>query len=150
MKRKPNTLCALCKKQIYRRPLEIASGRVYCSLKCCGVSQRNEHVCRMCGTKYIGTKRTCSRACANAARAGIKYTGMNASNRATRSVLLKTKVAQKRGGACERCGEKNYAILQIHHVLERHRGGTDKISNLKLLCPNCHATQHLGTSLFGV
>ncbi len=148
MKRKANTACAICKKQIYRRPIEIASGSVYCSLKCCGVGQRTEHICRMCGTHYFGAKKTCSRACANKARAGIKYTGLNASNRATLSAGLKNSIARKRGGLCERCGEKNYAILQIHHKHERHRGGTDNLSNLELLCPNCHATHHLGNSLF--
>ncbi len=147
MKRRPNTTCAVCKKQVYRRPLEILSGKVYCSLACCGIAQRTEHTCRICGTKYLGAKKTCSRACANKARSGIKYTGQNASNRATRSALLKNKIAKKNGGVCNRCNEKNYAILQIHHKHERYRGGTDHTSNLELLCPNCHAVQHLGTSL---
>ena len=148
MKRRPNSVCAQCSKRIYRRPLEIASGNVYCSLKCCGLGQRKEHVCRICGSRYIGAKKTCSRACANTARKGVKYTGLNPSNRATRSNLLKEMIAKARGGTCEKCAEKNYAILQVHHKLERHRGGDDNVSNLILLCPNCHATHHLGTSLW--
>lgn len=148
MVRKANSFCQICKKAIYRRPIEISSGAVYCSRTCCGIGQRTEHTCRICGNRYVGAKKTCSRICANIARAGIKYNGLNASNRATRSALLKNSVARKRGGLCERCAESNFAILQIHHKHERHRGGTDTLSNLELLCPNCHATHHLGTSLF--
>lgn len=91
---------------------------------------------------------TCSRACANKARTGIIYTKENKFNNAYRGSLLKEKVAKLRGGVCEKCQENNYAILQVHHKKERYRGGTDNVRNLELLCPNCHATHHLGRSLF--
>jgi len=148
MKRKPNCTCSVCNKPIYRRPLQISSGNVFCSPTCCGTSQRIERSCNVCGTKYIGAKKTCSRACANKARSGIKYLGLNAMNNARQGALLKERLALKRGGVCQKCREENYAILQIHHKLERHRGGSDEIKNLELLCPNCHATHHLGHSLF--
>jgi 5-methylcytosine-specific restriction endonuclease McrA len=148
MKRKPNTACVLCKTAIYRRPLEIATGNVYCSLTCMGITQRAERTCRMCQKKYLGTKKTCSRSCANRARAGIKYTGVQAANRATKSTLLKEKIAYARGGICEQCSEDNFAILQSHLKVERYRGGSDSLSNLELLCPNCHATRQLGKRLF--
>lgn len=148
MKRKPNCQCTTCHTPIYRRPIQISSGSVFCSLKCCGVSQRTERTCTMCEKKFVGAKRTCSRACANKRRSGMKYTGENKFNNARLGTLLKERLALKRGGICERCREKNYAILQVHHKIERHRGGTDAMSNLELLCPNCHATHHLGKSLF--
>ncbi|MDO6750105.1 HNH endonuclease, partial [Gilvimarinus sp. 1_MG-2023] len=31
----------------------------------------------------------------------------------------------------------------IHHVLERHKGGSDKLENLVLLHPNCHRQLHV-------
>jgi len=148
IQRKPNCVCSVCEKPIYRRPLQITSGNVFCSLSCCGESQRIERTCSVCGTKYIGAKRTCSRACANKARSGIKYLGLNSMNNAKQGTLLKETLALKRGGICERCGQKNYAILQVHHKVERYRGGSDAIKNLELLCPNCHATHHLGSCLF--
>jgi hypothetical protein len=40
----------------------------------------------------MGGKRTCSRACANKTRAGIKYLGLNAMNNARQGTLLKEKV----------------------------------------------------------
>ena len=47
---------------------------------------------------------------------------------------------------CEKCNNDNYSILQVHHIIERCNGGTDEESNLLLLCPNCHMTEHLGYS----
>jgi 5-methylcytosine-specific restriction endonuclease McrA len=102
----------------------------------------------MCNKEYIGGKRTCSRACANRAREGISYTGENKNNKAYIGSTLKKKIADIRGGICERCKMKNYAILQVHHKVEKANGGTDRMSNLELLCPNCHMTHHLGKSLF--
>lgn len=148
MKRRPNCACFICGAQIYRRPSQITSGNVFCSLRCCGKSQQVAQKCKICGNEYVGSKVTCSRSCANTARKGIIYTKENKFNKAYRGTLLKETVAKKRGGTCERCNEDNYAILQIHHKKERHAGGTDQITNLELLCPNCHASHHLGRSLY--
>jgi 5-methylcytosine-specific restriction endonuclease McrA len=148
MKRKPNCGCCICGKKMYRRPSQIKGGNVYCSLVCTGLGQQKSKTCKICNKQYVGNKKTCSRACANKARTGIKYTKEGRFDKAYRGSLLKEKVAKKRGGACERCGENNYAILQVHHKRERCAGGTDRLSNLELLCPNCHAAHHLGVSLF--
>lgn len=148
MKRIPNCQCKICSTPIYRRPVHINSGAVYCSRKCTGIAQRNAKTCKICNAEFFGLKKTCSRACANKARAGISYTREGKFDKAYRGSLLKEKVAYARGGVCERCRESNYAILQIHHKQERYQGGTDKLSNLEILCPNCHATHHLGFSVF--
>lgn len=148
MKRKPNCTCSICNISIYRRPSQIKNGKVFCSMSCTGVSQQKPKVCKVCNQTYIGAKATCSRSCANTARAGITYTKEGKFDKAYQGRLLKEKVASERGGTCERCRENNYSILQVHHKHERHRGGTDELANLELLCPNCHATHHLGSSLF--
>ncbi len=148
MKRKPNCSCTVCGNKMYRRPSQINSGGVYCSIRCTGISQQKTKACKICGLPYIGAKMTCSRSCANTARAGIKYTKEGKFDKAYQGALLKEKIAHKRGGACERCGMNNYSILHVHHKQERHRGGTDHMTNLELLCPNCHSTHHLGSSLF--
>lgn len=148
MKRNPNCVCKICDKAVYRRPAQIAAGSVYCSSQCTGLDQRISRVCKICFGTYIGNKQTCSRACANKSRAGINYTKENKFNNAYQGTLVKEKVAKLRGGICEKCHEDNFAILQIHHKKERYRGGTDSVTNLELLCPNCHATHHLGKSLY--
>jgi 5-methylcytosine-specific restriction endonuclease McrA len=150
MYRRPNTSCTICQKPIYRRPAQIQSGQVYCSQICCGKSQQKPKQCPICAKSYSGAKRTCSRECANKNRQGISYTKENASNLAYRGKMIKEQVAKRCQGICERCGEKNYAILQVHHKIERYRGGTDNLENLELLCPNCHMTHHLGYSLYEI
>lgn len=148
MTRKPNCSCSVCSKRIYRRPSQVESGGIYCSSKCYGVSQRKPKKCPVCRKEYCGGKRTCSRACANRARKGISYTGENRNNKAHIGTKLKKRLAKRRGGFCEHCKMGNYAILQVHHKIERANGGSDRMSNLELLCPNCHMTHHLGTCLF--
>lgn len=148
MKRRPNTTCSICHSPIYRRPSQISGGEVFCSSKCTGKSQQKPNICPVCKREFLGGKKNCSRGCANKARSGIKYTKEGAYNKAYRGTILKENLATKRGGVCERCGEDNYAILQVHHKVERHKGGTDCLTNLELLCPNCHATHHYGKSLF--
>ena len=58
-------------------------------------------------------------------------------HRRIRSLLL------KHGGLCADCGcriaETGY---QIHHVVPKSQGGSDRLDNLILLCPNCHAARH--------
>lgn len=135
---------------MYRRPSQIASGRVYCSLRCTGVDQQKSKLCKICNKIYIGAKKTCSRTCANKARTGIIYTKEGKLDKAYQGALLKKRVAAQCGGVCERCGMNNYAILHVHHKIERHKGGSDQLTNLELLCPNCHATHHLGSSLYNI
>tara|TARA_B100000745_G_scaffold237418_2_gene160328 strand:+ start:973 stop:1356 length:384 start_codon:yes stop_codon:yes gene_type:complete len=121
---------------------------VYCSRQCTGLDQQKLKECKICKQTYIGNKATCSRSCANKARAGIVYTKEGKFDKAYQGSILKEKVAQERGGTCERCGMNNYAILQVHHKTERHKGGTNDLKNLELLCPNCHMTHHRGHSLY--
>ena len=148
MHRNPNCSCHTCEKPIYRRPSQIV-GNVFCSSECCGKFQRlNEKLCPICGNSFTGHKKTCSRSCSNKSRTGIKYDGTNSNNKSTKSKRLRFEIASKRSGKCEECGNENYNILQIHHIIERCNGGSDEESNLQLLCPNCHYTKHLGYSKY--
>jgi len=42
---------------------------------------------------------------------------------------------------CAHCGS-NFPILHKHHIIPISEGGTDEITNLVQLCPNCHALEH--------
>lgn len=43
---------------------------------------------------------------------------------------------------CNRCGYDNVIdILQVHH--RDHDHSNNELSNLEILCPNCHALEHL-------
>lgn len=45
------------------------------------------------------------------------------------------------GYKCQCCGKKN-CRLEVHHLLPRSRGGSDKLANLITLCSDCHHLAH--------
>lgn len=143
-KRHPNTACATCKKPIYRRPIEMqrSRGRVFCSQACYGFSCRKEAPCPICGKPVLAglNKKTCSRACANRYRTGIKYKINRPKDKVVAERALKIRLLGLRGKSCERCGYNEFRILQIHH--KDRRRSNNEIDNLELVCPNCHFKEH--------
>jgi len=143
-KRKPNTRCLICGKEIYRRPFEIEKnkGRVFCSMKCYGKSCRREIPCVVCGKLILAghNKKTCSRGCANKHRAGIKYKMNRPRDKVKTQRALKIRLLKSRGKKCERCGFEEYQILQVHH--KDKDKNNNKLDNLEILCPNCHSREH--------
>lgn len=46
------------------------------------------------------------------------------------------------GYKCQCCGKKN-CRLEVHHLIPRSRGGSDKLANLITLCSDCHHLAHI-------
>lgn len=146
--RKPNSKCSVCSAPIYRRPIQIESGPVFCSQICCGKSQRIDKNCPVCSKEIPGWKsrKTCSRACSNKNRTGITYDkpqGRQPKADARDLRAIKEQLIKERGPFCERCKYDKVEILNAHHIIERCYGGTNAKENLELLCPNCHTEEHL-------
>ncbi len=143
-KRNPNTKCVVCNKSIYRRPQQIQEnkGRVFCGQVCYGTSCRKETPCVICGKLILSSlnKKTCSRACSNTQRAGIKYKINSPKDNFKSTCTLKISLQRNRGQNCERCGYGNFKILQVHHK-DRNRNN-NTLDNLELICPNCHCEEH--------
>lgn len=70
---------------------------------------------------------------------GKKIQSTNGINRARR-----LEVFERYNFICAKCGEKNSSILDVHHITPKHKGGSDDLINLTLLCPNCHRKEHIG------
>ena len=142
--RKPNTLCGICSKAIYRRPslLGRSSGRAFCGQVCYGIACRKENPCLMCGRPILASfnKKTCSRSCANKHRAGIQYKINRPRDKVVSERALKTRLIKERGEVCQRCGYCKFEILQVHHR-DRDRKNNN-LDNLELICPNCHCEEH--------
>lgn len=68
---------------------------------------------------------------------GKKIQSSNGINRA-----LRVEVYQKFDFKCVCCGNNDPLVLDVHHVIPRHKGGSDNIENLSLLCANCHRKEH--------
>ena len=59
-----------------------------------------------------------------------------------------SKVLRRMDLPCSCCGfHISGVILDIHHIKPRAKGGTDDMSNLTYICPNCHRVAHTDTSL---
>lgn len=148
----PNTKCSVCNTHCYKRPSEISkskSGKVYCSKICYGVDNRSAiRICPVCNESELKhrTSKTCSRKCSNRSRLGAVYSGRPTNDNATSLRAIRNRLFRCRGALCESCGFDNANILHIHHVIEKHNGGTNEDSNLQILCPNCHYTIHHGDS----
>ncbi len=140
--RKPNTQCRICKKPIYRRPCQIMQGGVFCGVVCYGNSNRKETPCLVCGKPIMASfnKKTCSRSCANIHRAGITYKNNRPHDKVKYQRGLKVRLLDDRGEKCARCEYAKIEILQIHHK-DRDRENNE-LSNLELICPNCHYEEH--------
>lgn len=52
-----------------------------------------------------------------------------------------SKIAKRMNMACCICGW-NEAPIDIHHITPKSKGGTNDVSNLTPLCPNCHRKAH--------
>ncbi len=144
--RQPNCNCAVCKKLVYRRPAQIAKGNIFCSHECKGKSQQKLHKCAVCENMIVARlhKKTCSRACANKQKIGLRYKQLG---RPIKDVVkdletLRKRIIELRGDKCVRCGYNKYPVLHIHHIIEKSKGGLDDINNLELICPTCHAEEH--------
>ncbi len=142
LKRNPNTECIVCNAPVYRRPGEIKTRRIFCSMVCYGIACRKEKPCATCGKMILAglNKKTCSRGCANTQRAGIKYHLGSPRDKVKSQQALKLKLLKERGTKCEKCDYAKYEILQVHHK-DRDRTHNN-LDNLELICPNCHYEEH--------
>lgn len=113
-----NCICAKCEKTFYKNKSSkkiSKSGLYFCSRKCKDEAQR------IGGIKEI--------------QPGHYGKGNNAG--------YYRKVTERAGlmHECQKCGyNKIPSILQVHHK-DRNRENND-ISNLEVLCPNCHLEDH--------
>ena len=143
-RRKPNIQCLRCSKPIYRRPVELKrnGGRAFCGLVCYGIFCRKEKPCIVCKSPILASahKKTCSRSCSNKHRTGIQYKIGRPRDKVVSQRQLKVRLLIQKGGNCERCGYAKQEILHVHHK-DRDRNN-NALSNLELICPNCHYEEH--------
>lgn len=69
----------------------------------------------------------------------------------SRDSQVKAWVLKNANGICEACQQKapflthnEIPFLEIHHVKQLSDGGSDTITNVVALCPNCHRKIHYG------
>ena len=116
----PNCECSFCSKLIYKSPSKLKiskSGFIFCSRTCKDQAQKieNLNIFRDMVPDHYGSS--------------TDY----------RSICFRTKPM-----ICEDCGYQEVSeILEVHHI-DCNRDNND-ITNLKVLCPTCHAITHFKT-----
>ena len=68
---------------------------------------------------------------------------MSANHRATPARAwegIRQKAFAEQGRRCGTCGKAG--ALEVHHVKELAHGGTNDLSNLQVLCRDCHIAIH--------
>ena len=133
--------CFICKKQFTHVSSRCNKAK-YCSRPCYNIAQRNkgkkEFSCQHCGKKFMGhachNRKFCSKQCVGKSYRETfkpKYTTV-------RKALIKRGLINN----CNRCNyDQEPLILGVHHK-DRNRNNNE-ISNLEILCPNCHSLEHL-------
>lgn len=61
----------------------------------------------------------------------------------------RTKIINRDGGSCLRCGLEIESELEVHHIVPVSQGGTNTESNLATLCSDCHQAAHGGSKTSG-
>ena len=121
--------------------------RRYCSTRCRSAAQwarergRSapfpKRECLACGKSFQPRQenhRCCSPAC------GKRHENQQRYGRAGNSNYYRTAFLEERGGVCERCGVPDG--LEIHHRVAVTAGGSNRASNLVVLCGGCHLGEH--------
>lgn len=135
------SICQIC-STVFTHIASRANKAKYCSRKCYHKGQKHkgsvEYTCEHCYTKFLDApshkRKYCSKTCVNkSAKEHWKPTFSTArKNMMTRGLV----------SACERCGyAEQPKILGVHHK-DRNRKNND-MSNLEVLCPNCHSLEHM-------
>lgn len=143
--RKPNTICCICAKPIYRRPGQMeANPNGYCSQDCFysleashGRKRVVERSCENCGKTFLPSEnkaRFCGKSCANSVRIGMRY------GKGRTTAQRKAKLIELAGS--DRCmvrGCEYDRTVDVHRFIPGKEGGEYAIGNMFLVCPNHHA-----------
>lgn len=125
--------CVECGKIFLAPVRELNRGNAkFCSRSCAATHGNKQNalyqkkfICRQCGVTFENTQSTsqyCSHRCKQRNANNKRYTKYN-------KVLTLL--------PCEICGW-NKASRDVHHIVPISDGGSNEVSNLISLCPNCH------------
>ena len=152
--------CLQCSRSFSAEKKEVNRGRsVFCGLECFFIHRKankkeKEHncVCALCNTTFyrstskqanVNGLQFCSRKCSDVAketeRALILRSDANKGSHSYREIARRNQEA-----ACKLCGySKMPEVLQVHHIDKNRKN--NKVENLEILCPTCHAETHFLT-----
>ena len=134
--------CQFCGKSFQADTKEVNRGNAkYCSLSCAAKAPKSlqyEQVCKHCGQKFMSASKNtkyCSDSCKQKNyRARQKSLSENGTS-------IKNYYRIFENIPCELC-QWDKTTRDLHHIIEVSNGGTNELSNLLCVCPNCHRMIH--------
>lgn len=149
--------CLNCSKPISPKKSEIKRGYgKFCSLSCSSTyaarnrkKEFNVH-CSFCNKLFYKSPSKISRSrsglhfcCRSHKDAAQRLGGISAIHPKHYGSSYRTRALQNLPLKCARCGyDESIVALAVHHKDGNH--GNNALSNLQLLCMNCHAIEHWG------
>ena len=170
MKNKYKCICSKCGSEYVVECTQFAfehgKYRKTCSSKCAnsrnmtderrnrisiGVKKHNEtkpqklysYICEKCGIEFTTKKpfrKNRKVKCGNCIQKR-KHVQDNPDSIMELSKRTISKILHRSGVGCAICGW-NESTCDIHHIIERKSGGTNDVTNLIIVCPNCHRIIH--------
>lgn len=101
------------------------------------------YVCDKCGKEFSTSKKRRSDRNIHCEECIQKRKHFNENPETIMELSKRTisKILNRSRKGCSICGW-NESICDIHHIVERCKGGSDDIDNLIIVCPNCHRVIH--------
>src|SRR4030066_1211949 len=146
--------CKICRSKFYAKPRHIKIGwGKYCSNKCKFRAQKNGRVvkCANCSKNIYRTPIEssksksglffCSKSCHAVWANKNTRTGRNNPNWVTGVSTYRKLLTRNLGELkCKYCGFSDQRVLVVHH--KDGNRSNNKLTNLTLLCRNCHCLMH--------
>lgn len=134
--------CQFCGTLFQADTREVNRGNAkYCSLSCAAKVSKTlqyKQVCKHCGQEFMSASKAakyCSDSCKQKNyRARQKSLSEN-------GVSIKSYYKIFENVPCELCSWDK-TTRDLHHIIEVANGGTNELSNLLSVCPNCHRMIH--------
>ena len=103
-----------------------------------------KYICEKCGKEFVSYKIRNGRHiyCDNCKRKVVHFKDINSlTSIKDLSKRTITKILERSNKGCSICGW-NESTCDIHHIIPRSQGGSNKHDNLIIVCPNCHRIIH--------
>lgn len=108
-----------------------------------------DKICLICG-KSFHTNDLSRKQCYECLPKTIKYASVNKKPATFLELSKRTvsKIMKRIDLPCSCCGfHVSGLVLDIHHIVPKHLGGSDLMPNLTYVCPNCHRIAHTDETL---
>lgn len=110
---------------------------------------KEDRICTTCGNIYHSTDNA-RKQCFSCLPKTIKYIKINKQPKTILDLSKRTisKVVARMCIPCTCCGFYiKDVVWDIHHIVPKKLGGTDDMTNLTYICPNCHRIAHTDINL---